>query len=63
MGEKHKLDRASDASTYSKIHGKYHPAIRTFLEKFGYYDIFLVDHKTGNSVLSAFTPVDILGVK
>jgi len=58
LGEKHKLDSAGDESAYSKTHGKYHPAIRTFLEKFGYYDIFLVDHVTGNIVYSVFKELD-----
>jgi len=58
MGEKHKLDKAADKSTYSKAHGKYHPAIRSFLEKFGYYDIFLVDHKSGDIVYSVFKELD-----
>lgn len=58
IGEKHKLDAASDKSTYSKVHAKYHPAIRSFLEKFGYYDIFLVDVDTGNIVYSVFKELD-----
>ena len=58
LGEKHKLDRASDSSEYSQIHAKYHPAIRSFLEKFGYYDIFLVDAKSGDIVYSVFKELD-----
>ena len=58
LGEKHKLDRADDSSTYSQTHETYHPAIRTFLEKFGFYDIFLVDHETGDIVYSVFKELD-----
>lgn len=58
LGEKHLLDRADDKSAYSKVHGKYHPAIRSFLEKFGYYDIFLVDHKSGDIVYSVYKELD-----
>lgn len=58
LGEKHKLDSASDASAYSKTHAKYHPAIRSFLEKFGYYDIFLVDPRSGDIVYSVFKELD-----
>ncbi len=58
LGEKHKLDAASDGSNYSKIHAKYHPAIRGFLEKFGYYDIFLVDPQSGDIVYSVFKELD-----
>lgn len=58
LGEKHKLDRASDTSTYSEVHKKYHPAIRSFLDKFGYYDIFLVHPQTGDIVYSVFKELD-----
>jgi hypothetical protein len=42
VGDKHKLDCSKDNSTYSSVHSKFHPVIRSFLEKFGYYDVFLV---------------------
>ena len=47
-GQKHLLDAPSDGSTYSQVHQRYHPIIRNFLERFGYYDIFLVDDETGS---------------
>jgi hypothetical protein len=40
IGEKHNLMVSNDGSKYSEVHKKYHPAIKSFLEKFGYYDIF-----------------------
>ena len=57
-GEKDQLDAAADGSAYSRLHAKYHPAIRSFLKKFGYYDIFLVDHETGDIVYSVFKELD-----
>jgi PAS domain S-box-containing protein len=57
-GNKHALDDAGDGSSYSAIHGRYHPIIRNFLERFGYYDIFLVDAETGEIVYSVFKEVD-----
>lgn len=57
-GSKHLLDEANDASTYSQVHRLYHPIIRNFLSKFGYYDIFLVDHQTGHIVYTVFKEVD-----
>jgi serine phosphatase RsbU (regulator of sigma subunit)/anti-sigma regulatory factor (Ser/Thr protein kinase) len=57
-GLKHHLDNAGDGSSYSKAHEFYHPTIRSYLEKFGYYDIFLVDHETGHVVYSVFKEVD-----
>ncbi len=58
IGKKHKLDFASDSSSYTTIHKKYHPTIRDFLERFGYYDIFLAEPKTGHIVYSVFKEVD-----
>ncbi|MFC2094196.1 SpoIIE family protein phosphatase [Bacteroidota bacterium] len=58
VGEKHLLDYADERSTYNKVHKKYHPIIRSYLEKFGYYDIFLVDSKTGHIIYSVFKEVD-----
>jgi anti-anti-sigma regulatory factor len=57
-GSKHLLDAADDGSRYSKAHRRYHSLIRNFLERFGYYDIFLVDHVSGNIVYSVFKEVD-----
>jgi PAS domain S-box-containing protein len=58
LGEKHRLDDAGDGSAYSAAHRVYHPIIRRFLEKFGYYDIFLIDPETGEIVYSVFKEVD-----
>jgi len=35
IGVKHKFVRGNDESSYTKAHGKYHPAIKNFLDKFG----------------------------
>ncbi len=58
LGSKDMLDRASDQSSYSEIHAKYHPVIRNFLKKFGYYDIFLVHPDTGKIIYSVFKELD-----
>jgi len=58
LGSKHLLDRADDVSAYSQLHEKVHPIIRNYLEKFGYYDIFLVDSETGDIVYSVFKELD-----
>ncbi|MCP4254595.1 MAG: hypothetical protein GY775_14570 [Candidatus Scalindua sp.] len=58
LGEKHNLDAADEVSSYSKFHAKYHPAIRDFLDQFGYYDIFLVDSDSGDIVYSVFKELD-----
>lgn len=58
LGEKHLLDQADGQSPYHDSHRIYHPGIRTFLEKFGYYDIFLVDIDSGDIVYSVFKELD-----
>jgi methyl-accepting chemotaxis protein len=58
LGSKHQLDQAKDGSDYSRLHGKYHPHIRDFLEKFEYYDVFLVEPQTGDIVYSVFKELD-----
>lgn len=57
-GKKSLLDDAGDGTEYSRIHARYHPVIRNFLEKFGYYDIFLIDAHTGDMLYSVFKEVD-----
>ncbi len=52
VGEKHRLDYSDDGSFYSKTHRVYHSIIRSYLEKFDFYDIFLVDYETGDIVYS-----------
>ena len=56
-GKKSMLD-AADGGVYSQVHQTYHPLLRNFLEKFGYYDIFLIDAITGDMVYSVFKEVD-----
>ena len=58
LGSKSQLDDPNDGSTYTKAHYWYHPAMRSYLEKFGYYDIFLVDPSSGDVVYSVYKEID-----
>lgn len=58
MGSKHLLDAASDDNAYNQAHKIYHPRFTEFLEKFDYYDIFLVDAGSGDIVYSVFKELD-----
>lgn len=58
VGEKQKLNVLENDSEYSGVHETYHPKFLSFLEKFGYYDFFLVDSKTGHVVYSVYKEVD-----
>ncbi|RJQ54696.1 MAG: methyl-accepting chemotaxis protein [Desulfobacteraceae bacterium] len=58
LGSKDALIAASDKSKYSKLHAEIHPILRSYLSKFGYYDIFLVDAETGDILYSVFKELD-----
>ncbi len=58
LGSKHLLDAPEDSSQYSRLHSQVHPVIRNYLEKFGYYDIFLADIDSGDIVYSVFKELD-----
>jgi methyl-accepting chemotaxis protein len=58
LGSKHLLDSANNGTTYDEVHKKFHPIVRSYLERFGYYDIFLVDSESGNIVYSVFKELD-----
>ncbi len=58
LGSKDALDRAPGPAEYGDLHGLVHPPIRTYLQKFGYYDIFLVDPDSGDIVYSVFKELD-----
>ncbi|MDH5751705.1 MAG: methyl-accepting chemotaxis protein [Deltaproteobacteria bacterium] len=42
-GKKHLLDNAPGEALYNEVHTRFHPPLREFLTKFGYYDIFMVN--------------------
>jgi len=58
LGEKDNLTKLSDGSNYDQFHQKYHPVFRQYLQKFGYYDIFIVDIQSGDIVYSVFKELD-----
>jgi len=58
LGSKEVLDRAPDLSAYSALHAELHPVVRSYLQKFGYYDIFLVDPDSGDILYSVFKELD-----
>ena len=40
LGTKDELLVSADGSRYSRAHNRFHPRLRNFLKRFGYYDIF-----------------------
>jgi class 3 adenylate cyclase len=59
VGKKHLLTQAPDGSDYSDLHARYHPIFRNLIEKFGYYDMFLIDPE-GNIVYTVFKETDFI---
>ena len=57
-GKKLELIEAGDDSEYTRVHSKYHPIFKNFLEKYGYYDIFLIDNETGDIVYTVYKEDD-----
>ncbi len=57
LGKKHLLDKVVGRSVYHNHHANYHPNLRNYLIKFGFYDIFIIDTQ-GNIVYSVFKEVD-----
>ena len=53
-----RITKIEDTLDYATTHELYHPLFKDFLEKFGYYDIFLIEAGTGNIVYSVFKEVD-----
>ncbi len=58
LGEKDKLSDIGGYSIYGQDHALYHPTFRDYLQKFEYYDIFLVDPDTGDIIYSVFKELD-----
>ena len=44
--------------SYNKHHKNYHPIFTDFLNRFGYYDIFLIDAESGEIVYTVFKEID-----
>lgn len=47
-----------DNSSYANAHAQYHPLFVRMLHKLDYYDIFLIDHKSGEIVYSVYKEAD-----
>ena len=58
LGSKDQLDRSPDASSYGEYHALYHPAFHELQQRFGYYDIFLIDAESGDVVYTVFKELD-----
>ena len=58
IGEKEYLDDPNDGSEYSNIHKIVQPIYNNFISQLGYYDLFLIDAKTGNIIYTVKKEAD-----
>lgn len=58
LGNKEQLIRDDTESSYNDSHAKYHPKFKNYLQKFGFYDIFLIEPNQGQIVYSVFKEID-----
>ena len=52
LDKKHALDAGENGTQYDLIHEVYHPVIRSYVHKFGFADMLLVDAESGEIVYS-----------
>ena len=58
VGTKNELSKGADGTYYTAQHAKSHPLFNDFLDKLGFYDIFLIDNRDGRIVYSVFKEID-----
>ena len=58
VGSKQLLNAADDGSAYSLAHATLHPIFREMLERYGVYDIFLIDAASGTILYTVFKEID-----
>ena len=54
LGAKDEMMTPQDSTEYAQFHAKYHPYMRSILQQFELYDIFLVDPNSGDVIYSVF---------
>lgn len=57
VGAKDKLDSSNNDTAYNQAHARYHPVFRNYIERHGFYDLFIAD-TDGNIVYSVAKEVD-----
>jgi methyl-accepting chemotaxis protein len=58
LGTKEEFFAANDASSYTQLHRHYHPYMHDIQRRFGFEDIFLIDHETGHIIYSVLKQID-----
>ncbi|WP_440905970.1 methyl-accepting chemotaxis protein [Catenovulum sp. SX2] len=58
LGSKNNLHNLLDGSDYAAVHAQHHAVFNNVLNRFGYYDIFIVEPVKGHIVYSVFKELD-----
>ncbi|WP_176365252.1 methyl-accepting chemotaxis protein [Pseudoalteromonas ulvae] len=58
LGQKHLLNKDTSNTHYSNWHEVYHPVFRDYIDRFGFYDLFIIDATSSNVVYSVHKEVD-----
>jgi len=58
MGEKGNFTVSDVPSDYNTAHQLYHPIFKNYMDRFGYYDIFLISADSGHIIYSVSKEVD-----
>ncbi len=58
LGSKQELVKLDINTDYSTSHATYHPRFTEYLNRHGFYDVFLVDADTGNVIYSVYKELD-----
>jgi len=58
VGKKNLLNAARESLSYNTVHAKYHQNFMAIQQRFGFYDMFLVDVDSGNIIYTVFKEVD-----
>lgn len=57
LGQKNALMKVDGAGRYHQLHARYHEMLKSYLDRFGYYDVFLID-LDGDVVYTVFKEMD-----
>lgn len=49
-GRRREMQSAGDGTDYSRVHGRYHHAFQKLVETFGYFDLYLIDDRSGSVI-------------
>jgi methyl-accepting chemotaxis protein len=58
LGEKFKLQNSADLASYDVVHERLQGFVRTLMEEYGYYDVFLVNPEDGRVMYTYFKELD-----